>query len=165
MRRTPFGNAVKLYRNEMGLSQADLGHEIGIPPPYIGRMESDGAIPGKEKIKRLAEFFGVDYSELEKLAKVSRGKLDILADYPQLNKLLQRTFYLMTDEEIKNTLRRIELRIAIFHEDNDALTFNLKEFFLGRLSLTEDPGNGLRPLIHYWAPWSEDFESWMPENA
>ena len=161
MIRTQFGEAVRERRRKMRMSQHDLANSTEMHPGYIARIESDGAVPGTEKIHRLAQVLEIPEEKLHELASLTKGNMDILSDYPNLQEIFQRAFFSMTDEEIRDTLQLIELRIGLYHEDKDALAHNLKEFLLGRLSLEERPRNGLRPLIHYIASWSGEIEKWM----
>lgn len=160
MIRSPFGEAIRKKRKEMKMSQADLGGVTGIHPGYIARIESDGSVPGVEKIHILAEVLEIPENKLQKLGALTNGNLDVLSNYPNLMEILQRAVFSMTDGEAKDTLQRIDQRIALFREDKDALASNVKMSFLGELALHEKPQNGLRPLSHYVVQWSREVDEW-----
>lgn len=49
--------ALKKWRKEAGLTQAEVAYELGIPPQNYARWESGQIIPSASKIKQIAEAF------------------------------------------------------------------------------------------------------------
>lgn len=56
------GKALRIYRENAGLTQAALGEKIGgAPRQHISGMENGKRTIGKENAKKLAAVLGVDY--------------------------------------------------------------------------------------------------------
>ena len=89
-----------------------------------------------------------------------KRKLDVLNNYPAIIELFQRIKMAMNDDEVRQTFKRFEKRIALFDEEPYKLTHNFCDFLAGKLSPTEQPANGGRPLCHYWISWSKEIEEW-----
>ena len=53
-------NIVKELRKKRGIQQKELALEIGVAQPTISEWESNKKDPSGERLKRLAEYFGVD---------------------------------------------------------------------------------------------------------
>ncbi|MEW5815137.1 MAG: helix-turn-helix transcriptional regulator [Spirochaetota bacterium] len=55
------GMSLKVYRDNAGLTQAELSKKTGIPVPHISAMENDKRPVGKGSAIRLATALGCDY--------------------------------------------------------------------------------------------------------
>jgi len=56
------GKALRIYRENAGLTQTALGQRMGgVPRQHISNMENDKRSIGKENAKKLAAALGVDY--------------------------------------------------------------------------------------------------------
>ena len=53
-------NIVKELRKKKGIQQKELALEIGVSRPTVSEWESNKKDPSGERLKRLAEYFGVD---------------------------------------------------------------------------------------------------------
>ena len=53
-------NIVKELRKKKGIQQKELAIEIGVSRPTVSEWESNKKDPSGERLKRLAEYFGVD---------------------------------------------------------------------------------------------------------
>ena len=161
MKRTVFGDAIREKRDRLGLSQRDLSWVTGIHPGYISRIESDGAIPGAEKIRRLAECLEIPLNQLQDYATKSKeSPAYLLKRYPAILELFHEVLILMEEEEVRRVFDRFEIRIKNFGEDRMNLIENFRLFFGGHLKASEKPRNGNRPLCHYWEGWSKEMEEW-----
>lgn len=58
------GTAIKLRREELGLSQEALGHAAGIHPTWISHIESGRNNPAWGSVRRIAAALGLKVSEL-----------------------------------------------------------------------------------------------------
>ena len=68
-------NIVKELRKRKGIQQKELALEIGVKQPTVSEWESGKKDPSGERLKRLAEYFGVD-----ELVVLGRGALFIPED-------------------------------------------------------------------------------------
>ncbi|MGW9348921.1 helix-turn-helix domain-containing protein [Nocardiopsis flavescens] len=57
--RFTLGEAVRLRREELGWSQAELGRRAGMPQPSIARFEHGGTQPTLPTLEKLAEALGL----------------------------------------------------------------------------------------------------------
>ena len=121
MFRTPLGDAVKSARLKKYGSQRSFARITGFPAGTTSRIESDGFVPNIETIKLLASKLAIPKEELLMLARQTKGKLNVFSEYTNLEEIIQRAFFSMTEEELRNTLQRIDRRIGLFREDKDAL--------------------------------------------
>jgi len=55
------GMSLRVYRDNSGLTQAQLSEKTGIPVPHLSGMENDKRPIGKTTAKKLSEVFGTDY--------------------------------------------------------------------------------------------------------
>lgn len=53
-------NIVKELRKKKGIQQKELALEIGVSRPTVSEWESNKKDPSGERLKKLAEYFGVD---------------------------------------------------------------------------------------------------------
>jgi HTH-type transcriptional regulator/antitoxin HipB len=58
--RFELGEAVRLRRTELGLSQSELGRKSGMTQSAIARFEAGGTVPTLPVLARLAEALGLD---------------------------------------------------------------------------------------------------------
>lgn len=158
MIRTPLAEALIEARHERRMSQRDVAYAAGVPSGSYFRIESDGFVPGSEMLCKLASVLDIHDQKLQVLARLSKGKADMLSQYKNLREVFNEALYQMTTEERRDTLELIDKRIGLWQEDPKELAHNLKEFLLGRVGLEEEPENGLRPLIHYVSPWSQEID-------
>ena len=143
------------------MSQRGLAHISGVAAGYIARIEADGAIPGAEKIERLAKALDIPLEEIRSLIERSRQSLrTIKQKYPEAIYLFEQCLMQMNEKEIKTTFGRFEKRLSIFEEDKERVAENIKKYFLGELKSTDKPKNGTRPLCHYWISYSQELEEW-----
>lgn len=74
-------NIVKELRKKAGIQQKELALSIGVAQPTVSEWESNKKDPSGERLKRLAEYFGVD-----ELMVLGKNVVDLSAeppDYPQ----------------------------------------------------------------------------------
>jgi transcriptional regulator with XRE-family HTH domain len=89
---------LKYLREKKGMSQDELGEELGVKQPTIGNWETENRTPDIETIVKLAEYFGVSLDEL--VLK------DLTQPKPMQVKNLKylRTKYDMTQEDMAKLL-------------------------------------------------------------
>ena len=54
-----FSERLKTLRAQRGLTQEQLAHSLDIPDTSVRRWESSGRPPKRERLEKLADFFGV----------------------------------------------------------------------------------------------------------
>lgn len=65
-------NIIKELRKKRGIQQKELAISIGVAQPTISEWESGKKDPSGERLKKLAEFFGVD-----ELVILGKGVVDL----------------------------------------------------------------------------------------
>jgi DNA-binding XRE family transcriptional regulator len=61
---TTLGKKIRFFREGMGLSQRELARKIGIVPSSVCAHEKDQYIPELKQLKKYADFFGIEISQL-----------------------------------------------------------------------------------------------------
>lgn len=59
-----FSRKLRCLRNHFGVAQADLANHLGISQPVYHKMECKAAPPRLERLRQIAEFYGVSFVEL-----------------------------------------------------------------------------------------------------
>ena len=70
-------NIVRELRKKTGIQQKELAIIIGVSRPTVSEWESNKKDPSGERLKRLAEYFGVD-----ELMILGKGVVDLSAEPP-----------------------------------------------------------------------------------
>jgi len=73
-RQRAFGDRVRYYRNEMGLSQEAFAWKAGINRTYIASLEAGQRNPSLELVCRLAKALRVDAADLTEGLQRKRGR-------------------------------------------------------------------------------------------
>ena len=63
-----FGDFVKLRREELRLDQVDLARRLGVNQQTVSKWEQAKAVPRPQRIRKLAEVFRVEVSDLMRYA-------------------------------------------------------------------------------------------------
>lgn len=63
-----FAEAVRLRREELGLSQQDVAERLGVGQQAVSQWEAGASLPRPQRIAELASLYGVGVEELWKLA-------------------------------------------------------------------------------------------------
>ncbi len=156
-----FGILLRDMRKGQKLTQRELAQKAEVSGGYIAQLEMSNTYPSIEMAEKLGEILQdvegilVQQAELERYRSISFESF-----FDSIGSLLKDTYFLMNDDERQQTFARIEQRINAFQEPRAYLADNFRRVWLGKLGLDEEPKNGLRPLRHYIAPWSEDIEDW-----
>jgi transcriptional regulator with XRE-family HTH domain len=69
--RRKLGERIKLAREKMGLTQAQLAKKLGVSPGAVGQWEIERGVPATERLGALADFLGVSLDWL--LGQPPRG--------------------------------------------------------------------------------------------
>ena len=77
-------NIVKELRKKKGIQQKELAISIGVSRPTVSDWESNKKDPSGERLKKLADYFGVD-----ELFILGKGVVDLTADAPEAPKTLE----------------------------------------------------------------------------
>lgn len=160
------GKIIKIARLKKKITQRRLAEELGLSHGYIPRIEHSNSIVLKEgHLLVLSKFLDIPLEVLRKAnALEKRKREEIKPLYPKAYLLGQRILSVMNENDRNSTLGLFEKRLILFNEDLTKLAYNFSEFLLARLSLEDKPKNGLRPLKHYFEPWSSEIEEWQPEQ-
>ena len=89
-------NIVRELRKKAGIQQKELALEIGVAQPTVSEWEMNKKDPSGERLKKLAEYFGVDELEI-----LGRGKLFVPEDPKTAGKS-------ETDQIIERLLKQLE---------------------------------------------------------
>jgi transcriptional regulator with XRE-family HTH domain len=60
---------MKIYRNALGLTQAQLAEKIGTSTHYIGMIETQNKFPSPEMVEKIAIALGIDTIDLFSIEK------------------------------------------------------------------------------------------------
>lgn len=78
-------NIVKELRKKAGIQQKELAISIGVSRPTVSEWESNKKDPSGERLKKLAEYFGVD-----ELMILGKGVVDLSDDQDSIRERLRR---------------------------------------------------------------------------
>ena len=103
---------LKKLREEKGLTQSELGKELGISPSTVGMYEQGRRVPDVQILKKMSAFFNVSIDYL--LENVNHN---VPMKMPKdLNKFLQQSeiifdgdTYNLTDEERELVIKSLEV--------------------------------------------------------
>lgn len=106
---------LKKLREEKGLTQSELGKELGISPSTIGMYEQGRRVPDVQILKKMSAFFNVSIDYL--LENVNHN---VLMKMPKdLNKFLQQSeiifdgdTYNLTDEDRDLVMKSLEVAFS-----------------------------------------------------
>ncbi|MFN8488878.1 MAG: helix-turn-helix transcriptional regulator [Caldilineaceae bacterium] len=59
-----FGEKLRLLRQRQGLSQTELGKQLGVQQSYVGKMERGEKLPTAMMLTKIAELFHVSFDQL-----------------------------------------------------------------------------------------------------
>lgn len=69
---TPIGELVRRYRRGLGMTQQELGREIGLSKGAVSAIENGGTLEPEVPTRlRLAKVFGIDVEEIEHAVRLS----------------------------------------------------------------------------------------------
>ena len=109
---------LKKLREEKGLTQSELGKELGISPSTVGMYEQGRRVPDVPILKRMSAFFNVSIDYL--LENVNHNVPNVPMKMPKdLNKFLQQSeiifdgdTYNLTDEERELVIKSLEVAFS-----------------------------------------------------
>ncbi len=99
-RDVKFGAYVRRERERREIGLREMAKKIGVSPTYLSKVERDEfPPPAEDKVRKIAEIFGIDVDELLALAgKVSSDLSEIIRERPrELAALLRTTKGLTAD--------------------------------------------------------------------
>lgn len=88
-------NIVRELRRKAGIQQKTLAIEIGVSCPTVSDWETNKKDPSGERLKKLAEFFGVD-----ELVILGKGVVDL--DRPETEQIKQMILEKLTEDQPKS---------------------------------------------------------------
>ena len=109
---------LKKLREEKGLTQSELGKELGISPSTVGMYEQGRRVPDVPILKKMSAFFNVSIDYL--LENVNHNVPNVPMKMPKdLNKFLQQSeiifdgdTYNLTDEERELVIKSLEVAFS-----------------------------------------------------
>lgn len=72
--RSAFCDMLRNERLKLHLSQADIGHELGISHSAVSLWESEGVLPDPPKFKRLADILGLSQEAWDEYVKLKKKR-------------------------------------------------------------------------------------------
>ncbi len=115
------GSNIAKLRVSRGLSQGDLGKEIGLTPSAISNIENASSYPSVDTLIRFANYFSVtiDFLLTDKEAKQ-------LEELHRKSKLLTAEIYLRSGKSQKR-LYEIDNKKYYFEEGKNSLTYKVSK--------------------------------------
>ena len=89
------GQFIAMRRNYMKLTQEEMAEKIGVSKSAIAKWETDGGLPDRDNLKKLAEIINVSVDELHRIIK---GKNE---------SCLIKKCFILTDLDIRNITRDV----------------------------------------------------------
>ncbi|MER8949627.1 MULTISPECIES: helix-turn-helix transcriptional regulator [unclassified Mesorhizobium] len=118
---TPFGEKLRVLRNERGVSQKDMAKAIGVSAAYLSALEHGrrGA-PSWTLIQKIIGYFNIIWDDAEELARLAetshpRVKLDTSGLSPaatELANLLADNIEKLDDAELRRIIASIRAALA-----------------------------------------------------
>ena len=103
----PIGEKIKHWRVQKGLSQKELGDQIGMSQQQIGQYETGTRTPKQETLLKIAKALGVhlrdlaDNSWLEEIDRQYPTAGEEYARYKAVNKYLEEMWFTISERPIK----------------------------------------------------------------
>ncbi|MER8700536.1 helix-turn-helix transcriptional regulator [Mesorhizobium sp. M0207] len=118
---TPFGEKLRVLRNERGVSQKDMAKAIGVSAAYLSALEHGrrGA-PSWTLIQKIIGYFNIIWDEAEELARLAetshpRVKLDTSGLSPaatELANLLADNIEKLDEAELRRIIASLRAALA-----------------------------------------------------
>ncbi len=78
------GQFIAMRRNYMKLTQEEMAEKIGVSKSAVANWETDGGLPDRDNLKKLAEIINVSVDELHRIIKGKNesdaGSINITGD-------------------------------------------------------------------------------------
>ncbi|MCH8999533.1 MAG: helix-turn-helix transcriptional regulator [Proteobacteria bacterium] len=106
-RDVKFGAYVRQERKDREIGLREMAKKIGVSPTYLSKVERDDfPPPAEDKVRKIAEIFGIDVDELLALAgKVSSDLSEIIRERPRELAALLRTTKGLTADDVARLTR------------------------------------------------------------
>ena len=107
--RETFGSTVRREREKLDISLRRFAKHIGVSPTYLSKVERDEfPPPAEDKVRKIAEFFGIDVDELLALAgKISSDLSEIIREHPREMASFLRGTRGMSDEAMTKAIKSV----------------------------------------------------------
>lgn len=115
------GRNIAKLRISRGLSQGDLGKEIGLTPSAISNIENAVSYPSVDTLIRFAKFFSVTMEYL-----LSNKDIEQLGELQLKSKLLTTEMFLRSGKSQKS-LYEIDNKEYFFEEKQHEITYKVSE--------------------------------------
>ncbi len=106
-RNIKFGAYVRQERVSRDLGLREMAKKIGVSPTCLSKVERDEfPPPAEDKVRKIAEIFGIDVDELlARAGKVSSDLSEIIREHPRDLAALLRTTRGMTADDVARLAR------------------------------------------------------------
>ena len=78
------GQFIAMRRRQMQLTQEELAEQIGVSKSAIAKWETDGGLPDRDNLRKLAEIMNMSVDDLHRIIKGDRsadaGSINITAE-------------------------------------------------------------------------------------
>ncbi len=115
------GRNISRLRTSRGLSQSDLGKEIGLTPSAISNIENAVSYPSIDTLIRFANFFSVTMDYL-----LSNKDIEQLEELQLKSKLLTTEMYLKSGKPKKSSYV-IDNKEYFFEENQHEISYKVSE--------------------------------------
>lgn len=102
-----FGEKLRALRKKRGLSQDQLAELIGLGSSTIGQYEINNREPNFERLKKIKEFFNVDYNFLLEDSKKDKNRLKkIELDIVDLKEVLLKNYITLNGKKMSEEAKK-----------------------------------------------------------
>ena len=109
-RDVKFGAYVRQERKDREIGLREMAKKIGVSPTYLSKVERDDfSPPAEDKVRKIAEIFGIDVDELlARAGKVSSDLSEIIRERPRELAALLRTTKGLTADDVARLAREAQ---------------------------------------------------------
>ena len=111
-----FGNKLKYYREEMNMSQEELGNAINVTKATISNWENGKSFPDGDKLLELSKLFGISTDVLLG-AEIDEDELEIFKGYLRRAGII-KNMEDITLEELKHAINYVLSVKAMYVNDS-----------------------------------------------
>ena len=72
--KTSLGKFISMRRKYLSMTQEELAAKIGVSKSAVAKWETNGGLPDRDNLRRLAEAINVSVDDMHRLIKGSNGR-------------------------------------------------------------------------------------------
>lgn len=108
--RTTLGQFIASRRNYMNLTQEELAERIGVTKSAVAKWETDGGLPDRDNLMKLAEIINMSVDDLHRIIKGRSADIDSINITSEVIEIFESYGYTVIPpvEQIKNQTQEVE---------------------------------------------------------